>query len=445
MKQKRVVVTSFILIIVGLFFILNFEGNITGATIGISNAIDPSSNLIFGFFLIWIAGIMLVGGSDISLEERVKKEHNKKDSEELKVNDLVAIRVTKKDYLNNQGNIFYASPGRPTIHFTLNHMVIPVNAGIANWKDANVAIISPLKDLIKNNNSNFYGGYTKDVFCVGYARLPNCVIVKRKGENDKQFREKINKKIKGMGFELFPERHDDFHEKQFKDFLGRLKKKGVGTYFNLSHDESIFDEVETRMGNLLKDEIRTYKKGKQIEAFDPHKEIAKYSCRRYMLETVEKLGLYDTIKTKKNGTLIFPTIDEFYKKVKENLGNKKFGRYESWVEKNLLGKDKLNIGSGKNVNFDFYRTMFRDTLESEIEWFEKETEEKLDKELKKDVNYVKSVDDGRIRRSNYVEIENCEKKLEELKNCITRFSGPINAWRAHWREKEKEAPQDYKN
>ncbi len=65
MKPKRVLIASFVLIIAGLFFMLNFEANITGAVAGApATALNPASSILFGFFLIWIAGIMLVGATE---------------------------------------------------------------------------------------------------------------------------------------------------------------------------------------------------------------------------------------------------------------------------------------------------------------------------------------------------------------------------------------------
>ena len=68
MKPKRVLIASFVLIILGLFLIIGPETNITGAVIGVQGGVlDSTSNVLFGFFLVWIAGIILIGG----VEEKV--------------------------------------------------------------------------------------------------------------------------------------------------------------------------------------------------------------------------------------------------------------------------------------------------------------------------------------------------------------------------------------
>jgi len=78
MKPKRVLIASFVLMVLGSFFIAGPGDSITGAVIGISSGIiNNESNIIFGFFLVWLAGIMLIGGVEekvIGIEELEKRE-----------------------------------------------------------------------------------------------------------------------------------------------------------------------------------------------------------------------------------------------------------------------------------------------------------------------------------------------------------------------------------
>jgi len=68
MKVKRVLIASFVLIILGLFLIIGPETSITGAVVGVQGGVlNSTSNVLFGFFLVWIAGIILIGG----VEEKV--------------------------------------------------------------------------------------------------------------------------------------------------------------------------------------------------------------------------------------------------------------------------------------------------------------------------------------------------------------------------------------
>jgi len=81
MKQKRVLIASFVLIILGLFFMVGPETNITGAVIGTQGGVlNSTSNILFGFFLVWIAGIILIGGVE---EKVIDVETLKKRGEEI--------------------------------------------------------------------------------------------------------------------------------------------------------------------------------------------------------------------------------------------------------------------------------------------------------------------------------------------------------------------------
>jgi len=81
MKPKRVLIASFVLIILGLFFIVGPEANITGAVVGIPKVLDSTSNALLGFFFVWIAGIMLIGGVE---EKVIDVKTIKKRGEEIK-------------------------------------------------------------------------------------------------------------------------------------------------------------------------------------------------------------------------------------------------------------------------------------------------------------------------------------------------------------------------
>ena len=81
MKPKRVLIASFVLIILGLFFIAGPETSITGAVVGVQGGIlDSTSNALLGFFFVWIAGIMLIGGVE---EKVIDIKTLKKRSEEV--------------------------------------------------------------------------------------------------------------------------------------------------------------------------------------------------------------------------------------------------------------------------------------------------------------------------------------------------------------------------
>lgn len=107
--QKRVLIGSFVLIIVGLFFIIGTDVSITGAAIGIStSALDSASNPLFGFFLVWIACFMLIATAEGNPLERILRS-------EKKVEGYVKIDhgyltdvdihegIKKRKYLNKDG------------------------------------------------------------------------------------------------------------------------------------------------------------------------------------------------------------------------------------------------------------------------------------------------------------------------------------------------------
>ncbi len=98
MKPKRVLIASFVLIFVGLFFILNFDGNITGAAVGVpSTALSPTSSVLFGFFLIWIAGIILVGTIDEKVTIDVLKKREKEIHDWAIDQDLVSTTAHSEE------------------------------------------------------------------------------------------------------------------------------------------------------------------------------------------------------------------------------------------------------------------------------------------------------------------------------------------------------------
>ncbi|OIO61756.1 hypothetical protein AUJ83_04170 [Candidatus Woesearchaeota archaeon CG1_02_33_12] len=462
MKEKRVLVASFILIIIGLFFILNFEGNITGAAIGIQKAMDLSSNFLFGFFLVWLAGILLIGGADVSLEERVIETKKLNKGSEVKndltynlnyilnkgieLDDLVAVRVIENGNLNKKGDNFYAGPYRPTLHFTLNHFVKSHSAG--DWKNSDTAILTPLKTLIKNNPDRFYGGPANDLFCVGYAKLPDYEIVKREGLNDEDFVKKINKKIEDMGFKILPDGSGNWGapipntDIKFKDFL-----ESLGDYYVEGHTDSAFGETEdAALGNLFFD-LSMDDKGNLLPVLNPKnldQNRLKTNLNRYMSRITEDLGIEDIIKKDKEGKVTYPELNEFYRNIKERLGEKNFDNYEEWIMKNIKGNDvfKDKEGYKYNLNLDFYRTLYMDGVES----ITKNRISNLEDNLKgaKWHHKLDPLSKPAEKYADLSKVKEAEEELTKVKSYLTRFSGPIDAWKAHWREKEK-GNKDYKN
>ena len=88
--------------------------------------------------------------------------------------------------------VMYGSPYKPSIHFSLNHIVTSHLYG--NWEKTDRVVLIPLKDLLAINKQTTYGGITVDFFFVGYVKLPNTtrIIDRNQGETWEAFVERIN-------------------------------------------------------------------------------------------------------------------------------------------------------------------------------------------------------------------------------------------------------------
>src|SRR3989344_3339984 len=141
----------------------------------------------------------------------LKLQTDKKDFRTFTEADLIAVHMTKKaDYKKVVVSkmfgpkVLYATAWRPSIHLTLNHVVVPHGAAQGGWKDADTAILMPFKELKDLNNKTFYGGPTVDVSFFAYIKLPkSTIIIKREeGEVWETYVERINDKMREMGFKV---------------------------------------------------------------------------------------------------------------------------------------------------------------------------------------------------------------------------------------------------
>jgi len=127
--------------------------------------------------------------------------------------DLIAVHMTTKADWDKVVStkllgprVLYATAWRPSIHVTLNHVVVPHGAAPEGWKNADTAILIPFKELKDLNKNKFYGGPTVDVSFLAYVKLPrSTVIIERaKAEAWENFVERINEKIRELGFRVMP-------------------------------------------------------------------------------------------------------------------------------------------------------------------------------------------------------------------------------------------------
>ncbi len=263
------------------------------------------------------------------IDEQYKKENLKKVLENKKINpkELIAIRVCSSNEINYKNNEIYASPLRPTIHFSLNHFV-KENIG-GNWKNKDTAILIPFQELIKENKENFYGGTPVDVFCVGYTKLPKksgIILKKQKNETNENFKERVEEKIEELGYKNLPGGNFswgdyDKGKEEFRDLLNQM-----GDYKYDIHNNSIFGETDEKITETLNSKIKS---GNDLIE----------SRQRYKKETNEELD---------------PEMQEDREK------------YSKWFDKNLESKkSKLKI-NGKNIDGSFLRNTWGDIYSAKL-------------------------------------------------------------------------------
>lgn len=186
----------------------------------------------------------------------------------LNLEDLVAIRAT--NYLNNDKNnkeILWPSPVRPTIHFSLNHLVKSHLYG--NWDDVTKYYIIPFKDLIEKNKQNFIGGLPVDVFFLGPIKLPKnyTIIEKRTGETNEDFKTRVEQEIENKGYLVVL--GGQWSWAGSGDYeLEQLFNK-LGPYIETAHINTILgvteEKVDRELWNLLTTERKLSEKEKQLK------------------------------------------------------------------------------------------------------------------------------------------------------------------------------------
>ena len=115
-----------------------------------------------------------------NIPEKLEKLYSDDGTVDPKKFVLVRMFGHKEDLENGK---LYASPFRPTIHFTLNGTV--GGHMYSDWSDSKYAIIIPFYDAVKENKDNFLGGSSVDLSFLGYVKLPKeyQIIERKKGES----------------------------------------------------------------------------------------------------------------------------------------------------------------------------------------------------------------------------------------------------------------------
>jgi len=334
----------------------------------------------------------------------------------IKPEDLVAVRAI---YNSNKGdNKLYASPFRPTIHFSLNHM-IKINKRYGDWDDANAVILIPFKQLINDNKENFFGGTAIDVFCIGYATLSCYEVVKRNKENSKEFRRKVEDKIREMGYAVLPRGNWAWNDsgkaiKQFEDLLRKL-----GDYSSAPHCDTLFSSVEKKVVSIFSSDgkINVVKSKRLI--------------KRYIEEMCDFFNLECIKRDKKDLSL-----DEFYDYTRDK--KVECESYGKWFNRRMKEKETLKFPkSGLGFNSSFYRTVWCDVFFDSLE-------ETIKQNLELSLKWKKEAEKYENPRNIYEEIEHYEfiekselhAKIAEESLRYKKFRDYINSWLMYWNKKE---------
>jgi len=148
---------------------------------------------------------------DITALKKYAIQHFYKHFTEWDKEDLMLVSVFKKEHYTKivgkklfGPKVMYASPGRPSIHFTLNHVVGSHMYG--SWEDTDCALLLPFDQTLAMNTKTVYGGTTVDFFFIGYLRLPkNITLINRHmHESWDQFVARINDTIYASGLNVMP-------------------------------------------------------------------------------------------------------------------------------------------------------------------------------------------------------------------------------------------------
>lgn len=343
----------------------------------------------------------------------------------IDVNDLIAVRAIDNGYLNNERDNFYAGPFRPTIHFALNHFV--QNGIYGDWDGTDTVIFTAFKDLVKNNQNNFVGGSTTDVFCTGYCRLPKIEIERRKEwEDGEAFRERVERTIQKMGYKVLPSGDwawggDWDATRQFDRLLGSL-----GPYEFAHHCNTIFSKTD----KLIINSLRNYEGGDDFEPPDPNHASSKYILRRYLQDIAYGLGADSLLETDKSGRILYPdTADEraeFLCRVGYHSG-KAPESFREWFIRNIQGNDVLELKRNKKVkmNLDFFQRAWVDFFWGSAELEEKYLRGRAEREKER---YKRSEEEMDLQSVKAYEIS-----ADIVAKYPTRFAGHLNSWLNYWR------------
>jgi len=319
-----------------------------------------------------------------NLRKILHRENDK--SGYLDLEELVAVRAINGNS-NTREQKMYPSPFRPTIHFSLNHLVESHMYG--DWSDTKECYIIPFKDLLNENKENFFGGSTVDVFFVGSIVLPkNATILKRQdNEQEKDFREKIEQEIENKGYLVVPGGIWDWAGCGAScngGELGRLFET-LGPYIATAHTNSCFGKSDEITGYLTIDLLSEKLKKEDLSEYakDTRKSIEK--IKRELIKNPDL-----TIK---------------------------------FEDPDLIA----TLGKEIKINGLKYRQLYLNVLKKQIEEEKEEYNKRIEKK-KREISEFKEKFPGEEPKYHLNELKQLVRIKEIYNNLLIRLKNSLNDW-----------------
>ena len=174
-------------------------------------------------------------------------------NERWNIKDLIAVRADFSKFSKRlvesrlgKPKAIYAPPIRPTIHFTLNHVVESHLFGA--WHKCDIVFLIPFNDLIEKSRKSFFGGPTVDIFFVGLVILPKSteIIRRKKGETFNSFTHRVQERIAELGYKNMPGGQWNWEDSfKVKDWWDNLSAKN--NWKTNAHEYTKFRNAEEPM------------------------------------------------------------------------------------------------------------------------------------------------------------------------------------------------------
>ena len=394
-------------------------------------------------------------GVDTSIEEREIKgidkpqellKYEKEASKDLrevlergkiKLEDLIAVRQIFKGHLDidEKEGVMYASPFRPTLHFSLDHMFdLGGHKMYGDWSDISEVILIPFKDLIEKSKDTFYGGTTVDSFFVGFMKLPDDykIIKRHKGETYDELKVRVDKAIKEMGYKVMPSGSWDWGDSSVKAYEGLMEELG---YSWKHHHDTVFRKTEFKISDIVESILDAYKSRDfgsidDLDTYYQHEPLLDRLRKRFMSDEYSSFGI--DMPKDKDGKIIYD-LGGFYQTMKkESIDVESFTK---WLYKKITEKQDFEFSDKYKISSGFYRVMFYDILTDVAKYKEHEARQEL-KDKIREAKELRQMEDKRpYHRIMYEDIPRIRKQIKEYSTILDRFRYPITKWISYWGKK----------